>query len=326
MFDLTKDYIEAFHTTLRNPNTIGSNFLLFRKIVNIHILKKKVPIYGSCDVTNKCNLHCKHCYWWKNYKKEDELSIEEWEEVIENTFIKNKIVNIALTGGEPLLRPDVIRLFNEMLGNRFVIATNGTLPLRDFGQSAYYVSVDGTENIHNEIRGQKIYHKVKRNVENYSGKVHVNMTINSLNCDSLETVFEEWKDIVNLINFQFFTPFSNDDPLWVPFGKKRDEIINRIIKLKDKYPNKFSNTTNQLEVLARNDWVKNCPNWAFLPINHRGEIKRPCFIGGENKPICEKCGMCEVSGVYSAFDCKDREWFEVNKRLILAEKKSGNPP
>lgn len=315
-------YPKSFCTTVRNPHTIKKNYVLFKKLVNIKILNKKIPMYGSCDITNRCNLHCKHCYWWKNHKNEDELTVDEWREVIKNNFVKNNIVITALTGGEPLLRPDVIELFNEMLGEgRFTIITNGTLPLKDFGETSYFVSIDGTKEIHNKIRGQKIYSKIKKNVENYSGNVHLNMTINSLNCDSIEDVFEEWKDIMNLINFQFYTPFSDDDPLWLPFGEKRNEVIKKILKLKEKYPNKSHNTAKQLDVLSKNDWTSNCPTWAFLSVNHKGKIKHPCFIGGENKPICEKCGMCEVAGIYSALNCKDFEWIEVNKRLLLAENK-----
>jgi MoaA/NifB/PqqE/SkfB family radical SAM enzyme len=80
-------------------------------------------------------------------------------------FIKNDVMSISLTGGEPLLRPDVIEAILSEMKRRYVtIVTNGTLPLVDFGVG-YFISIDGTEKIHDAIRAlAKIYRKVKRNV------------------------------------------------------------------------------------------------------------------------------------------------------------------
>ncbi|MFW6194502.1 MAG: hypothetical protein ACOC5L_03175 [Halobacteriota archaeon] len=201
-----------------------------------------------------------------------------------------------------------------------MIVTNGTLPLKDFGQSEYYISIDGNKEIHNEIRGQDTYSRIKRNVENFSGdsNVIINYTINSLNYQCIEEVFEEWEDRVDMINFQFHTPFSHDDELWIPYGEKRNNIIKKIKELKRKYPNKSYNTDKQLDLLGTNYWTKNCPNWAFISLNHKGERKTPCCIGSSDageKPICEKCGMCANAGMFSGLFQGDTEWFEVRKRL-----------
>ncbi|MFO7883105.1 MAG: radical SAM protein, partial [Kosmotogaceae bacterium] len=217
-----KKALEALYPSLSNSKGVKKDFLVFLKVVRAKT-GQKVFFYGSCDITNRCNLKCKHCYWWKNYDEEEELSIEQFEDVIEENFVKNNVVQVALTGGEPLLRPEIIELFNEK-GVNFVIVTNGTLPLKDFGQSEYYISIDGNKEIHNEIRGQNIYSRIKRNVENFSGdsNVIINYTINSLNYQCIEEVFEEWEDRVDMINFQFYTPFSHDDELWIPYGEKRN--------------------------------------------------------------------------------------------------------
>jgi MoaA/NifB/PqqE/SkfB family radical SAM enzyme len=137
---------------------------LFVKLFRIKGLGAKLPVYASADITNACNLKCKHCYWWKNWKQGRELSPEEWRTVIRNKFVKENVYQVALTGGEPLLRPEVIKVFREEVRNNIYVVTNGTLPLIDFNRISYFVSIDGTEKIHNYIRGLKIYKKVNKKI------------------------------------------------------------------------------------------------------------------------------------------------------------------
>jgi MoaA/NifB/PqqE/SkfB family radical SAM enzyme len=277
----------------------------------------KLPIYGSADITNRCNLRCVHCYWWKNRKASAELTPAGWSRVIDDTFIKNGIYQVALTGGEPLLRPDVIKVFSRKMPKKFVIVTNGTLELKRIkGLLNYFVSIDGTREVHDRIRGQRIYDKVKDNVSNYKGPVFLNMTINSLNAGCLEDMVEDWRGVTNLINFQFHTPFSRDDRLWVPYGRARDNIVGRIRALKKEYPGFFLNTDMQLENLRGNAWTKDCPSWAFLPLDSTGRRKSPCFIGGERKPMCERCGMCETAGMHAGIYKTDLEWFNIFNRNV----------
>ena len=317
---MVKEIFEALSASLTSRDGAKRDFLALLNSFKAKV-GQKVYFYGSCDITNRCNLHCKHCYWQENCIEEEELSKERFEDIIEKKFIENNIIQVVLTGGEPLLRPEIIELFKDK-GMSFDIVTNGTLPLKDFGQSEYFISIDGNEEIHNKIRGEEIYSRIKSNVENFTGDSNliINYTINSLNYRCIEEVFEEWEGLVDMINFQFHTPFSYDDGLWIPYGKKRDAIIKKIKRLKRKYPYKSYNTEKQLDLLGTNHWTENCPNWAFLSLDHKGNRKTPCFIGSSGsgkKPICERCGMCETAGMFSGIFQGDTEWFEVRKRLEM---------
>jgi MoaA/NifB/PqqE/SkfB family radical SAM enzyme len=286
---------------------------LFIKMFQIKALGAKLPIYASVDVTNRCNLKCMHCYWWKNWKQRKELSTEGWRKVIRNKLKNKKLYQVALTGGEPLLRRDVIKVFKEEMRNKIYVVTNGTLPLVDFNGISYIVSIDGTEEVHNFIRGLKVYEKIRQNVKQFDGDVLLNMTINTINFECIEDVVKEWHELVHGINFQFHTPFDLNDSLWVPYGKQRDEIIKKLMKLKEEYYGLILNTKRQLDILRSNGWTKNCPNWAFIALNHLGQPKDPCILGGAKKPICERCGICESSGMYTAIQ-GDMEWLALYKK------------
>ena len=293
-------------------------FNIFKNYATIKLFHSKPAMYGSVDVINICNLHCTHCYWWLNRKNDaqDHLSAEEWRVIIRNTFKKQNIFVVTLVGGEPTMRPDIIEVFCEEMPKRVCVVTNATYTLKRFDNLYFYwVSMDGSEKIHDQIRGSGSYSKAKQNILEYisgpdrNGKpawkdIWITMTINSLNYSSIQALTEEWKGIVNKIGFQFHTPFVKGDPLWIPYGDKRNQIVGNLIDLKKRYPDFVINGEKQLSLMKGN-WggvgttPVQCPSWAILSLDHMGRIKKPCCIGSADskalKPICEDCGL----GCYS---------------------------
>ena len=292
-------------------------FSIFKKYVSIKLLRAKPALYGSVDIINVCNLHCTHCYWWLNRKDNDQdLSAERWREIIKSTFKKHGIYIVTLVGGEPTMRPDIIQVFCEEMPRRVCVVTNGTYPLKRFENLYFYwISLDGTETVHNSIRGNGSYAKTKQNILDYTkgpdrhGKpawkdIWITMTINSVNYNTITDLVEEWMGTVNKIGFQFHTPFIKEDPLWIPFGEKRSSMVDDIIELRRKYPDFVINSEKQL-TLMKGNWGGvgttpiQCPSWAILSLDHMGRVKKPCCIGSVDnkglKPICEQCGL----GCYS---------------------------
>ena len=290
---------------------------IFTKYVSIKLFHSKPAMYGSVDVNNVCNLHCTHCYWWLNRKNDaEDLSAEQWRQIIRKTFKKQHIYVVTLVGGEPTMRPDVIEVFCKEMPRRVCVVTNGTYPLKRFENLYFYwISLDGTEVVHDKIRGEGSYAKTRQNVFDYikgprrNGKpawkdIWITMTINSQNYNTVEDLVQEWNGKVNKIGFQFHTPFVKDDPLWMPFGEKRTKVVENLISLKNKYPDFVVNGEKQLSLMKGN-WggvgttPVQCPSWAIISMDHMGRIKQPCCIGSADskslKPICEKCGL----GCYS---------------------------
>lgn len=289
---------------------------IIKKTAFYRMFKIKAPMYGSVDVNNVCNLHCTHCYWWLNRKEEQDLTAEDWKKIIREKFNKNHIFVTTLVGGEPTLRPDIIEMFCQEMPKRVCVVTNATFPLKQYKNLYFYwVSMDGTEEIHDKIRGKGSYAKTKKNVLDYiagpdrNGKpawkdIWLTMTINSQNYMTVQDLAEEWRGKVNKIGFQFHTPFAKGDPLFMPFGEKRNGVIDGIIEMKKKYPDYIINDVKQIS-LMRGNWggvgttPVDCPSWAILSFDHMGRIKQPCCIGSADskamKPLCEECGL----GCYS---------------------------
>ena len=73
-------------------------FHLLEKYAGWKLFKRRSPIFGSADIINVCNLHCEHCYWWLNRKETDELTVEEWKQVIEEKFKKQHVFAVTVIG------------------------------------------------------------------------------------------------------------------------------------------------------------------------------------------------------------------------------------
>ena len=81
---------------------------VFYDILKLLIKGIPKPVGVSIDITNRCNLKCKHCYFLRqNYKAE--LDDNAWLNKIKD--IKNQYKNLlqaSWCGGEPLLRKGLI--------------------------------------------------------------------------------------------------------------------------------------------------------------------------------------------------------------------------
>ena len=80
------------------------------------------------NLTEHCNLACKHCYMDARSKASDEMSLEEGLRLVDE-LAGLKIPILIFTGGEPLLSRNFYALafHAREVGLRTVISTNGTL-------------------------------------------------------------------------------------------------------------------------------------------------------------------------------------------------------
>jgi radical SAM protein with 4Fe4S-binding SPASM domain len=114
------------------------------------------------DVTNRCNLACRHCYVEAHTDSTVEPTTEQAKAIIEQ-LRKAKIFTLSFSGGEPLLRDDIYELLSHASQYFLVdVATNGMLiteevarALRSTGIAFVQLSFDGLEDAHDFLRGRK---------------------------------------------------------------------------------------------------------------------------------------------------------------------------
>lgn len=135
-------------------------------------------------VTAKCNSKCKTCFYWKNLdNNKKELELRD----IKNMFdTLPKTSCLLITGGEPFLRADIQDMLDLASASRNILSvsinTNGTMPEKVYdvmretlrkrdNPKQYYlnVSVDGSRDTHNKIRGLDCYDNAIRTLNKISG-------------------------------------------------------------------------------------------------------------------------------------------------------------
>ncbi len=225
----------------------------------------KDPFHFQWHITNLCNLHCEHCYQddfstkrdldWSGLRKvSDNLlnTIKEWDQK----------ACIHVTGGEPLLKPELLPLLDHLDQQSVVeelgIITNGLLVdrekmrrLSDFSKlKKIKISLDGADAETNDaIRSKGVFEKVMQNIslarKEKRFEIIVMFTVMKKNLRNLPSLFKLCQDsgINGLIIERF-----------IPLGKGKG-VMN--------------------EVLHKEEWKRNDRNAHPFFLNRRGRSFGP---------------------------------------------------
>lgn len=129
------------------------------------------PLIVWLEITGKCNLRCPHCYSGAGEEKAGQLETGEILHLL-GDLAQMGVVGLILTGGEPTLHPDIIRIVEraDELGFVLSMATNGTLLTPELlerypkNESFICLSLDGFE-AHKTIRSGSTHSFVERKLE-----------------------------------------------------------------------------------------------------------------------------------------------------------------
>lgn len=278
------------HTQVNEISSL-STYLLSRAVfLSIGFPK---DAFGSVDLTNRCNLRCKHCYFFEQENPE-ELSDEAWLKTFEKMGTGwKKTRSVTWIGGEPLLRKELIEHGKKYFAHNLIV-TNGLIPLPHWPEVHFHISLDGDEAAHEKMRNQKgIYKQIMKNADRPELNVVMAYCISSLNAHVVEKVLEEWRQVgIRGFLFSFYTPIESiKDPLF-PGWDERDALIDRLCELKEKYGDYIQNDARVLQLMKRKNSKTVTDNCLFtskgFSLDPMGNRKAKCMMG--EKADCDKCG------------------------------------
>lgn len=137
------------------------------------------------ELTRRCNLSCRSCFNNSHHPLPNELSTAEILIALDELNHLGTF-EIRFTGGEPSEHPDFreIVTFAKSLGFYISMGTNGVFSeekrgwIYESGVDWFIVSLDGTEEINDRIRGKGTYRQVLRTLSDLSHHPHLRVRLN----------------------------------------------------------------------------------------------------------------------------------------------------
>jgi len=268
------------------------------------------PFLVVWNLTNMCNLRCKHCYQRAGRASKDELSLEEKLRLVDE-LAEAGVVAIAFSGGEPLMHPDffpVARRVRER-GLYVSVATNGTLItpamaglLKKVGVGYVEVSLDSARpEIHDDFRG--LSGAWNRTVEGIRNCVAagiftvVAMVVTRLNFEDVPALIDLSKKLgaSRFMHFNFIPTGKGKEIVGLDITPQQREELLRLLYMKSR--------TSGIEVLST------APQFARVAFQQsKGEAIAPAhFYLGQNRnwglvALAEFIGGCGAGRLYCAIE------------------------
>jgi len=202
------------------------------------------PVLSEIAVTYQCNLKCDFCYVGEANK--NVMGTSDTKKVLYKILHEAQVPSVSFTGGEPLLRSDIIELVDYAtdIGLWTNLITNGTLldttkvkQLQHAGLSSAQVSLEGPDAaIHDQLTG--CHGAFERTIAGITAlresgiPVHTNTTVSRYNLPYLKDIVRTVKSLgLDRLSFNLCIPCgaAKEKPgLWVSYK----EIGMHIIELK----------------------------------------------------------------------------------------------
>ena len=264
--------------------------------------KRKIS-YVRVSVTDRCDFRCTYCMSedMEFLPKKDVLSLEELDRLC-NTFIDLGVKKLRITGGEPLVRKNIMQLFSNLgkkLGHgleELTLTTNGSQldryakDLFDNGVRRINVSLDSLEkNKFKKITRIGDLDKVINGIM-VAKKAGLKIKINTV---ALKEINDN--EILNLVNWcgenKFSLTFIEVMPMG-EIGEKRSDQYMPLTEVKSLIQTKYSITENSLRTGGPARYV-HC---------HETDQKIG-FITPHTHNFCELCNRVRITCTGEMYMC-----------------------
>jgi sulfatase maturation enzyme AslB (radical SAM superfamily) len=206
----------------------------------------------------------------------------------------------VLTGGEPTLRMEVIKEAIKIFPTVQVV-TNGVIKLPRFNgykQPKYWVSIDGTKETHEKIRGAKVFDNVILNIR--ENKPLVTSTIMTLNYKEIEDIVKiAYDNDASGLIFLLYTSYP-DNPLLLK-GNILKKTIKDILKVMGEYGDFIIYSKKMLEVYLSKEFVPHCVFKTGHIKSFFPDGKQKFCVMGNSPLLCDNCGCVVPIAAYAMF-------------------------
>lgn len=300
------------------------------------------PLVVSFEVTSSCNANCKHC---------DKGGILEYEtrmtpEQIGGHYRKLKPVAVQLSGGEPLLRDDIVEIAREIKEPSgppyLILVTNGSLlteekylALCNAGVNQFSVSLDFPDDRHDEFRQiPGLFARLEKIIPELTALGHrnivMNTTISSRNVGLLTRMCELVNSWGACMSYSAYSAMRTGDPTYTVSSaedlKTLRNQIDEVVRMKRegadiRNPDSILNDTYRF---FNEGGVAGCmAGYRFLLITPEGYYRpcahKPLKCSSQEELIAEFSETNKCKGCYVAIRSYcDKSYFTLVKEQFLS--------
>lgn len=262
--------------------------------------------YLRISLTQKCNHACFFCHSEGQSLVGPEMSPEEIERLVQMGATRG-VTRVKLTGGEPLLRPDILDIIGKIspLVEDLSLTTNGTLledmasDLKDAGLDRVNVSLHTLRvPTYQRMTGFNNLSKVKRGIQSAIdaglSPVKINMTIiKSINDDEIHSMMRfaseagailqliELQDIPTELAVELDDQRTRIDGLEEQFQQVATRIEQRALHGRRRYTIPVEDGSVEVEVVRSMGNSSFCKSCTRLRVTSDGKLK-PCLYREDN--------------------------------------------
>lgn len=162
-----------------NPHTRERiiNNLLIKQLMHGDVIRTKLRSEGYAtpqtfliSPTMRCNLNCPGCYA-SQYSRKDDLDTATIDRIVSEGEEMGMFI-VTILGGEPLLRQDLLQIYQRHKDVLFQVFTNGTLITKELaaklartGNVVVTISVEGFEEETDSRRGKGVFQQTMQAME-----------------------------------------------------------------------------------------------------------------------------------------------------------------
>lgn len=244
------------------------------------------------EITPRCNMNCKHCLFFGVNEKgiQQELTTSQVYDIIDNLSQEKKLNAIWLSGGEPLLRNDIVDICRRISkkGIKPSLSTNSVLltpklirDLHEAGVDYIHLSLDGsTAHTHDSLRGVPgAFDKLMISMDllkNSPIKTGASFMVTEESIDEIEDVLEIAKD-KNLSVLSFYlvaelgrgaTNFKEDK---TNLAKRLNEKV-KLLQLRNNINSPKIEVFRADTCESEEDVLQECLGDHFLNITYDGKL------------------------------------------------------
>lgn len=261
------------------------------------------------DLTDRCNLRCRHCFYFRNERDSRELPGEELLAGLETLRDRHNILSMEWCGGEPLVRREVFEAGAALFPHN-MLYTNGTFGIPKISNVTTCVSLDGPPKLHDYVRGVGCFEKVAQHLAKAKKQtVLILCTLNKVNAPHLAELLEhvermEQNGLSLPVYLLIFTPLkqyrevegyehSAEQREGLAFSwEERDRLLEEISRLRRRFPDRLLNSELILELMHSSNaqaCIERCNrSQVTLTLDLELNRKLPCVLGPDVD--CERCG------------------------------------